>query len=85
MGISSVFKAVVERSLERIPVLEVSHVERLQGCDYIITQAIQRNVFTEFDRKAVAASGGDAGGRISSLHGRGSGQRAWPRRAAAVP
>jgi len=51
MDVSSVFKAVVERSLERIPVLEVSHVERLQGCDYIITQTIQRNVFTEFDRK----------------------------------
>ena len=31
--------------------LEVSHVERLQGCDYIITQTIQRNVFTDFDRK----------------------------------
>ena len=51
MEISSVFKAVVERSLERIPVLEVSHVERLQGCDYIITQTVQRNVFTDFDRK----------------------------------
>ena len=51
MGISSVFTAVVERSLERIPVLEVSHVERLQGSDYIITQTIQRNVFTDFDRK----------------------------------
>ena len=51
MGISSVFKAVVEPSLERIPVLEVSHVERLQGCDYIITQTIQRNVFTDFDGK----------------------------------
>ena len=51
MGQSSVFKAVVERNLERIPVLEVSHVERLQGSDYIITQIIQRNVFTDFDRK----------------------------------
>jgi hypothetical protein len=46
-----VFKTFVEPSLERIPVLEVSHVERLQGCDYIVTQIIQRNVFTEFDRK----------------------------------
>ncbi|MHA1530245.1 MAG: hypothetical protein ACTSVG_14585 [Alphaproteobacteria bacterium] len=51
MAISDVFKSVVERSLERIPVLEVSHVERLQGTDYIITQTIQRNVFTDFDRK----------------------------------
>ncbi|MEE8454785.1 MAG: hypothetical protein V3R90_08540 [Limibaculum sp.] len=51
MGTSDVFKSFVEPSLERIPVLEVSHVERLQGCDYIITQTIQRNVFTDFDRK----------------------------------
>jgi len=51
MSENSVFKSVVERSLERIPVLEVSHVERLQGCDYAITQTIQRNVFTDFDRK----------------------------------
>ncbi len=48
---SGVFKTFVEPSLERIPVLEVSHVERRQGCDYIVTQAIQRNVFTDFDRK----------------------------------
>ncbi len=48
---SEVFKTFVEPSLERIPVLEVSHVERLQGCDYIITQTTQRNVFTDFDRK----------------------------------
>jgi len=46
-----VFKAVVERSLERIPVLEVSHVERRHNCEHIITQTIQRNVFTDFDRK----------------------------------
>ncbi|MGR3718166.1 MAG: hypothetical protein ACU0B1_15650 [Thermohalobaculum sp.] len=51
MSVSKVFKTFVERSLERIPVLEVSHVERLQGCDYIISQTIQRNVFTDFDRK----------------------------------
>lgn len=51
MSVSKVFKTFVERSLERIPVLQVSHVERLQGCDYIVTQTIQRNVFTDFDRK----------------------------------
>ncbi|MHA1109227.1 MAG: hypothetical protein ACTSQV_08930 [Alphaproteobacteria bacterium] len=51
MSTSKVFEAFVEPSLERIPVLEVSHVERLQGCDYTITQTIQRNVLTEFDRK----------------------------------
>ncbi len=51
MSVNKVFKAFVEPSLERIPVLEVSHVERRQGRDYIITQTIQRNVFTDFDRK----------------------------------
>jgi hypothetical protein len=51
MNVSSVFKTYVEPGLERIPVLEVSHVERHQKRDYIITQTIQRNVFTEFDRK----------------------------------
>ena len=59
---SGVFKTFVEPSLERIPVLEVSHVERLQGCDYIIVQTIQRNVFTDFDRKLsrhLAATRGD--------------------------
>ena len=59
---SGVFKTFVEPSLERIPVLEVSHVERLQGCDYIIAQTIQRNVFTDFDRKLsrhLAATRGD--------------------------
>jgi hypothetical protein len=51
MGINSVFQTLVEPSLERIPVLEVSHVERHQKREYIITQTIQRNVFTDFDRK----------------------------------
>ncbi len=51
MGVDNVFKTFIEPSLERIPVLEVSHVERHHGLGYIITQTIQRNVFTEFDRK----------------------------------
>ncbi len=62
MSVNKVFKTFVEPSLERIPVLEVSHVERLQGSDYIITQTIQRNVFTDFDRKLsrhLAATRGD--------------------------
>jgi hypothetical protein len=32
-------------------VLEVSHVERHEKRDYVIIQTIQRNVFTDFDRK----------------------------------
>jgi hypothetical protein len=51
MSISDVFKTFIEPGLERIPVLEVSHVERHQKREYIISQTIQRNVFTEFDRK----------------------------------
>jgi hypothetical protein len=51
MSVKNVFKSFVEPSLERIPVLEVSHGERHQGREYTITQTIQRNVFTEFDRK----------------------------------
>jgi hypothetical protein len=51
MSISDVFKTFVEPGLERIPVLEVSHIESHQERKYIITQTIQRNVFTEFDRK----------------------------------
>lgn len=51
MSVGIVFKTFVEQSLERIPVLEVTHEERHQGHDFIITQTIQRNVFTEFDRK----------------------------------
>lgn len=50
MSIGSVFKTYVEPCIERIPVLEVTHCERHQGRDFVITQTIQRNVFTEFDR-----------------------------------
>ncbi len=51
MSVGVVFKTYIEKSLERIPVLEVTHAERHENRDFIITQTIQRNVFTEFDRK----------------------------------
>ena len=51
MSVTSVFKKFIEPSLERIPVLEVTHRERHEGREFIVTQIIQRNVFTEFDRK----------------------------------
>ncbi|HUF86446.1 MAG TPA: hypothetical protein VMM59_03610 [Thermohalobaculum sp.] len=51
MALSAVFKRFVEPSLERIPVLEVTHRERHEGREFIVIQTIQRNVFTEFDRK----------------------------------
>jgi len=51
MSINSVFKTYVEPSLERIPVLEVSHTETHRDQDYVIVQTIHRNVLTDFDRK----------------------------------
>jgi hypothetical protein len=51
MSVGVVFKAYVERSLERIPVLEVTHEEEHEGRAFVFTQIIHRNVFTEFDRK----------------------------------
>lgn len=51
MSINRVFKTFIEPGLERIPVLEVSHVECHQKREYVISQTIQRNVFTDFDRK----------------------------------
>lgn len=51
MSVSAVFKRFIEPSLERIPVLEVTHRERHEGREFTVTQVIQRNVFTEFDRK----------------------------------
>ena len=51
MSVGVVFKTYIEKSLERIPVLEVTHDEHHEGRDFVITQTIQRNVFTEFDRK----------------------------------
>jgi len=51
MNASSVFKSIVEPSLERIPVLEALHIEGHHGREYVVNQTINRNVFTEFDRK----------------------------------
>lgn len=51
MSIESVFKNIIEPSLERIPVLEALHIESHNGREYVVNQTINRNVFTEFDRK----------------------------------
>jgi hypothetical protein len=51
MSVGLVFNEYVEPCLERIPVLEVTHEESHEGRDYIISQTIQRNVFTDFDQK----------------------------------
>ena len=51
MDPDSVFKTYVEPSLERIPAFQVSHEERHKERRYIILQTVQRNVFTDFDKK----------------------------------
>lgn len=45
------FKSVIEPSLERLPLLEVLHVERYEGRDFVVSHIIRRNIFTEFDAK----------------------------------
>jgi hypothetical protein len=47
----TVFKRIVEPSLERVAVIEVLHVERHEGRDFVVSHLIRRNIFTEFDRK----------------------------------
>ena len=49
--VDGVFRTFIEPCLERISVLEVTHRERHHGREFVITQTILRNVFTEFDRK----------------------------------
>jgi hypothetical protein len=47
----SVFRSVVEPSLERIPLLEILHDERANGVTYLVSHMICRNVMTNFDSK----------------------------------
>ena len=47
----SVFKSVIEPTLERIVVLETLHFESHRGREFAVSQTLRRNVFTEFDRK----------------------------------
>ena len=51
MSVGLVFKDCIEPCVERIPVLEVTHEEKQHGRAFMIIQKIQRNVFTDFDRK----------------------------------
>lgn len=62
MSIAQVFKTYIEPSVERIPALEVRHLERHQGREFAIVQTVYRNVLTDFDRKLsrhLAATGGE--------------------------
>ena len=48
---SSVFEKMIEPGLKCIPVLDVIHLETHGGVTFSIAQTVNRNVFTEFDRK----------------------------------
>ena len=51
MSQHSVFQAVIEPSLDRVPVIEVRHTEHHGGRDIVLSHMVRRNVFTEFDRR----------------------------------
>lgn len=51
MKVSSVFKQVIEPTMERVSVIEVLHVERHEGRDFVISHTLRRNILSEFDRK----------------------------------
>jgi len=49
MCASTVFRAVVEPSIDRVPVIETRHTEAANGRDIVISHVVRRNVLTEFD------------------------------------
>lgn len=51
MRVSEVFRSVIEPTLERVAVIEVLHVEKHDGRDFVVSHRIRRNILTEFDRK----------------------------------
>lgn len=51
MRASAAFTSVIEPSAERIPLLEILHVERHDGRDFIVSSTLKRVVLTEFDLK----------------------------------
>jgi len=51
MSVSGVFRAVIEPSIDRVPVLETRHTEMSGGREVVISHVLRRNVFTEFDHK----------------------------------
>lgn len=44
-----VFETVIQRDLERIPMLEALHIEHFNDQDYLISQIVLKNIFTDFD------------------------------------
>jgi hypothetical protein len=51
MRVSDAYRAVIEPSLERIPALEVLHVEEHDGREFVVSHVLYHNVFTDFDAK----------------------------------
>jgi len=51
MRSTRVFETIVEPSIERVAVIEVLHVERHEGRDFVVSHVLRRNIFTEFDRR----------------------------------
>lgn len=51
MRTRKVFESIVEPSIERVAVIEVLHVERHDGRDFVISHLLRRNIFTDFDKR----------------------------------
>ena len=47
---SDIFTAVIQSDLAQIPLFETLHSERFNGSDYLISQVVVKNIFTDFDR-----------------------------------
>lgn len=48
---TKIFESIVEPSLERVAIIEVLHVERHEGHDFVISHLLRRNIFTDFDKR----------------------------------
>ena len=47
---NDIFADVVQSDIARIPLFEALHVERFNGADYLVSQVVVKNIFTDFDR-----------------------------------
>ena len=50
MSDDDIFSKVIQADLARIPLFEALHVERFNGAEYLISQVVVKNIFTDFDR-----------------------------------
>jgi len=51
MFVSNVYQRVIEPSLAKVAIVEVRHVERHNGREYVISHLVRKNVLTAFDAK----------------------------------